>query len=153
LKATKGWTNHQHELQTARQAGHVDHVVDTGEVGVHHSRTLLRGIQTGANSTQQVAQRLNLGFLGHALKVEQTLGTLVHDTLRQHAKLVQLTNELDETKTTTLRSSGNVVLIGKHSNLVGDTFGLGREVDLPATLELLLTAVEQVLAEQRTTSN
>jgi hypothetical protein len=128
-------------------------VVDTGEVGVHHSRALLRGIQTGTNSTQQVAQRLDLGLLGHTLEIKQALGTLVHDTLRQHAKLVKLTNELDETKTTTLGSGGNVVLIGQHSNLIGDTLGLGWEVDLPTTLELLLTAVEQVLAEQRATSN
>ncbi|KKA17183.1 hypothetical protein T310_9151, partial [Rasamsonia emersonii CBS 393.64] len=146
-------TYHEHELESAGQARCLNHHVDADKVCVHHRVTLLRRIQAGTNSAEQARQTLHLGFVRNALVVDQLLDTFVHDTLRQHAQLVQFTNELDQTQTTTLGSGSGVILVRHHGRFFRRALGLGRKVHLPAAFELLLATVEQVLAEQAATRN
>lgn len=113
----EGETYQKHETETAGQVGCLNHQVDASKVGVHHGRSLLRGIETGTNGAEQTGQTLDLGFIGDTLVVHQLLNTLVHNTLCKHAKLVQFTNELDETKTTTLSGGSDVVFVRHHCNL------------------------------------
>ena len=77
----------------------------------------------------------------------------MHDANGKHTKLVELTDELDKTKTLSLGGGGNVVLVGHELDLSLLAFRLIGQVGFPTTLELLLTAVEQVLAEQSATDN
>jgi hypothetical protein len=81
------------------------------EVGVHHGATLLGTIEVGTDGPEQLAERLNFSLIGHSLIVDEFMHTFVHDTLSKHAELVQFTDELDETKTTSLGSGSSVVLI------------------------------------------
>jgi len=113
----------------------------------------LGNIQASTDGTQEAGQTLDLSLIRHTLVVDELLDTLVHNTLCQHTQLVQLTNELDETETTTLGSGGSVVLVGHHGGFFGLALGLRRQVNLPATLEFLLATVEQVLAEEAATGN
>src|SRR6202012_3463063 len=77
--------------------------------------------------------------------------TLVHDTQRQHTQLVQLTDELDETKTASLCSSGNIVVVREHGSFFSLAFWPLGKVDLPSALEFFLAAVEEILPEESTT--
>jgi len=83
---------------------------------------------------------------------EQFLDTLVHDTLRQHLEFEQFTNEFDQTQTLSLGFLRNVVFFGVQGNftaavpLVG-ILDRGSFFGNPSAFKVLLTSVEQVLAE------
>ncbi|KAF5138549.1 hypothetical protein E5D57_002335 [Metarhizium anisopliae] len=126
---------HKHKLHSALQLRKLSHVLNALEVSVHHGTALFGGIQIGTNGAQQLAEGLNFGLIRDTLIVDKFVNTFVHDTLSQHAELVQLTDELDETKTTSLGGGSFVLndltesaairlilgLPGNREDLVGDS--------------------------------
>ncbi|KAI6751211.1 hypothetical protein HG530_014125 [Fusarium avenaceum] len=101
----------QHELESAGKFGEIHHSLDTVEVGVHHGATLLGTIEVRTDGPEQLAERLNFSLIGNSLIVDEFLHTLMHDTLSKHAELVQLTDKLNKTETTSLGSGSSVVLV------------------------------------------
>src|SRR5690349_11313801 len=99
---------HEHEHETARQALKMDNGINALEVGFHEGTALLRAVQVATDSLEQLGERLNLGLIGDAVELEQLAHTLVHDALREHVELVELTDELHETQAATLGGRGNV---------------------------------------------
>ena len=147
---------HDHESRSAGKSSVAcDLLVDALEVSVEEGLALLAALEhSGSDRAKQSGQVLNSRLIGVALEVEQTLNTLVHNTNGKHTKLVKLADELDETETASLCGSGDVVLVRHELNLGGlIALGLIGQVGLPTALELLLTAVEQVLAEESTTDD
>ena len=149
---------HEHELESAGELGKVNHSLDALEVSIHHRTTLFGLVEVATNGPEQLAERLNFGLVRHSLIVDELMHTFVHDTFSKHAELVELADKLDKTKTTALGGRRCVVLVREQScfgSLLAliFLFRLLGEINGPTTLKLLLTSVEEVLAEKVATTH
>src|SRR6266702_2984309 len=102
---------------------------------------------------QELAHALDFLFLGVFRVCEEFLDALVHNTLRQHLQLEELANETDEAQSATSCLDRSRILVRVQFRLLTsflDSLDLRCRRSDPTTLEVLLTAIEQILSEQIT---
>jgi hypothetical protein len=159
----------EHELYTRVDLRVLGQLAHTIKVHVH-VRARTPRVEKLADGSEQHAQALDL-LLGALHVGEELLDALVHDTLGEYLKLEELADKLNETETLTLRPLGCVVFIEVELDLLiaflveivradSGIFGRLRSgggssglLGGPSTLEVLLTTIQEVLAEELTTSD
>jgi hypothetical protein len=115
------------------------------------------GVEGSPNGREQYAQTLGVLLLRVCDVPKQLPDTLMHGMLRQRLKLKELDEELDERKTSPLGFLRGIVLVAVSRGLstfqiLGDVLHSGL-LRVPVTLEVLLTTIEKVFAEELAASD
>ena len=103
-------TYQKHELNARSNIVTLRELFHSGEVYIHMSARL-RCIEGVANSGHEPAQTLGFLLFGVVNVGKELLNALVHDTLRQHLRFEELSDELHKTETLTPGFLGGAVFV------------------------------------------